>query len=377
MRHHILIPLFLILTIITPGRASEIVSDQVVRIAESDTLDTDLIAASQTVEVLGRIEGDVFAAGQFLTIEGSIADNLTAGFQSVKIHGDVGGMVVAAAQTIVVDAEIGDDLYAFGSEVRITENGVVRGNVIVGCGFFRLEGGRVEGWVEGGSGTAFLNGTVKDSVILETGSVDFGKNFQAKGTRLTTSQAFDAEEMQHIPENLKIVLDPGEPFFRSIFFYASFLSAFVIGALLAWLFPTFTYNLLTFAGNDLLRTSGIGFLALLGIPVGIIILGIMIVTIPLTLIALALYLILLYVSSIISGFVIGHYVLRRAEQPVTTGNLILALLLGLLIVYLLAEIPFLGWLFTLLFVCFGTGGVITYLWSLRPSGASSISQLDT
>jgi len=371
MRYQIWIALFLVFAIIHPGLTAEIYSDQVLRIAEGDTMASDLIAASQTVEILGTLDGDVFTAGQHLTVEGSITDNLTAGFQFVTLRGDVGGMVVAAAQTIVVDAEIGDDLYAFGSEVRITENGVIRGNVFVGSGIFRLEGGHVDGWIHGGTGTAFLNGTVRDSVILETGSIDFGENFTAKGTKLTVKEPLDAESLKYIPENFKVVLDRDEAFYQSTFFYATFISAFVIGALMAWLFPTFSGNMLIFAGKSIPRTSGIGFLALIGIPVGSVILGLMILTIPLALIALVLYFILIFFSSIVSGLFIGHTMLSRAGKETSPGNLVLALLIGLVIVNLLTEIPILGWLFSLLFVCFGMGSVITYLWSLWPSGVST------
>ena len=60
---------------------------------------------------------------------------------------------------------------------------------------------------------------------------------------------------------------------------------------------------------------------------------------------------------------IGKIVVHIRQNAVR--NLYLPMLIGILIVVLLPEMPFVGWLMTLLIICFGLGSLLIYLWYLK------------
>ena len=139
----------------------------------------------------------------------------------------------------------------------------------------------------------------------------------------------------------------------------------IVGILITIVFKNFTRDLLSYAGDNILKNSGLGFLFLLITPLIIVILLILVLTIPVALILLALYLILLYLSCIFVGLYIGDYVMTLIRKEKSPNNLILPLIVGLVCVVLFSRLPFIGWLIELAIICFGGGSIIAYLWSLK------------
>lgn len=340
--------------------------EETVQVNAGDSLFTDLISGSHYVDMLGYINGDMFSACQRLNIEGEVTEDVFAGAQEITIRGKVGDMVVCAGQNITVDGEVGGDVIAFGAEVRVTQRADIKGNLFVGSGKLSLDGGRIDGWVSGGTGDLYLNGSVGDSVKLEAGNVRFGAGYSApKGTKLTLKKDLDLNTIPNRPENLTVIIRKEKAFYRSSLFYWSIISMFIVGLLISLIFKNFTYNLLKVAGENVLKNTGVGFIFLIAAPIVILILVVLILTIPAALILLALFLIFLYLSSIFSGLYVGKYVFeligRKEEKP----NLILPLLTGLLVIVLLSKLPFIGWLIKLIAISFGMGSFVMYLWGFK------------
>lgn len=348
----------------TSVSAIEYLSYNTVRIDKADTLEADLIASGRYIEIMGFVNGDLFAAGQQVTIEGSVYDNVTTAAQNVTLRGSIGGTVFAAGQTVIIDGEINSDVIVFSGDVRITNNGSINGNLYVGTGYLRMEGGNISGWIHGGSGEIYLNGTVKDSVAIGVDKASFGNSYSAKGTRLNVSEDFNIDEVGNPPLDLKTVIEKDDLYFDTLFFFWSLISMFIVGVLIALFLKTPTKRLISEANDNILKNLGVGFIALIVTPVIVAILLFLIVTIPAALIFTALYLITLYVGIIISGIFAGSLILGTAKKE-TENKLLLSLLVGLVIVMLLGEVPVIGWLFSLIFICFGMGSILTYAMSAK------------
>jgi hypothetical protein len=106
---------------------------------------------------------------------------------------------------------------------------------------------------------------------------------------------------------------------------------------------------------------GIGFLALIVVPIAALILCFFIVTIPISLTAILLFLLGLYLAKVFVGLSIGRWLFGRFKWG---ENDFLALFVGLLVLMLLALIPVIGWLVRFLYVLFGLGAAIISLYKL-------------
>ena len=301
-------------------------------------------------------------------MEGEITDDFFAGAREITIKGRVGGMVVGAGQFVTIDGEVGSDVIAFGAEVRVTPRAHIKGNLFVGSGSLNFDGGRIDGWIKGGAGELYLNGSVGELVSLEAGNVRFGSDYSApKGTNLTLRKHLK-NNASNIPDNLEVTIKEKKAFYQSGFFYWSLISMFIVGLLISLIFKNFTYNLLEVAEQNILKNAGVGLLFLIAAPIAIVILAVLILTIPAALILLALFLILLYLSSIFTGLYAGKYVFELAGKKSDQPNLVLPLIVGLILVVLLSKLPFIGWLIKLAVISFGMGSFLMYMFGLRQKG---------
>lgn len=354
-----------------PLAAAEYRGAETVRVSAGDTLGMDLFAGSRIVDIEGFVNGDVYAGCQRITVRGEVAQDLLAGCETLEIQGKVGDMVMFFGSEVLVDGEIGGDLLAFGGKVRITERGIIKGNLILGAGELLLEGGRVEGYVRGGTGYARLDGPVGQYLEMQVGQVRFGSNYSAPGgSKLTLPKELHPEKSGPLPNNLEIKIEKRRPFFQSPVFYWWLIALLISGILLVVLFKNFSRDYLAFAARKVWQHLGLGFLGLVATPVAIVILLLLLVTIPVGLILLAFYLILLYLSLIFTALFVGDYLWKLFQNESSGTSLVLPVVLGVILVVLVPKIPFLGWLVALAVICFGLGSFITYIWHLRRSNGT-------
>jgi hypothetical protein len=106
---------------------------------------------------------------------------------------------------------------------------------------------------------------------------------------------------------------------------------------------------------------GWGALIAVLVPIGVLILCITIVGIPLAVAGLAAYVIALFLGHIITAIFLGKWMLRQPVQDGTTGHLIGAAALGLLVIYVVGLIPVVGVITDLAVLLFGFGSIIYYI----------------
>jgi hypothetical protein len=284
----------------------------------------------------------------------------------LDIRGKVHDMLIGFGETMQINGEVDGDVLFFGGILRITEGAKIKGNVFTGCGELRLDGGSIGGYLSGGAGDVYLNGFVKGKVDLEAGDIAFGESYQAKsGTKLTLPKALSEYKPKFVPENLEVIVKPRALFFQEFFFYWYLLSLLIVSFLIVILFKNFSRDYLSYIEKKIGQSLGYGILALILTPFAIIILAILILTIPVSLILLAGYLVLLYLGIAFTALYTGDWVISLFKKDEVSKNLYLSVLVGVLLVALLPGIPFLGWLFSLLFVCFGLGSLLLFIWHLK------------
>ena len=346
--------------------AAEYRGGETITVREIDTLKTDLFSGCRILDVNGLVEGDVFAGCERITVEGEVLDDVITGCRVLTVTGVVGDNVIGFAQTIIIDGEVKGDVLAFGGVVRITERARINGNVYVGAGDFRFEGGHIGGFLRGGAGDANLEGRVEGKVELEVGDIYFGPDYFAKGgTILKLHQAIEEYEIEHMPKDLEVIVKHEDMFVSGAFFLWSLVALLIVGMVIVALFKNFSKDYLTFTKTGLGKSIGYGVLLLILTPLAIGILAVLILTIPISLILLAAYLVLLYISIAFAALYVGDYILSFFRKETTNNGLFLSMLVGVVIVSLLCHVPFIGALFGFFIISFGMGSLVNYIWHLK------------
>jgi len=346
--------------------AAEYFGGETIVIREIDTLHTDVFSGCRILDVNGNVDGDVFAGCEQITVEGNVKDDVIAGCRVLTVTGTVGDNVIGFAQTIVIDGMVHGDVLAFGGRVRITERAKINGNVYVGAGEFKFEGGQIGGFLKGGAGDANLEGRVNGKVELEVGDIYFGPDYFAKGgTKLKLHKPIEEYEVKHMPKDLEVIVKHENFLAGAMFFFWSLFALLIVGMVIVALFRNFSRDYLTFAKTQLGKNIGYGILLLLLTPIAIFILAVLILTIPISLILLALYLVLIYLGMAFAALYVGDFVMSFFRKEVTNNGLFLSMLVGVVIVSLLCAVPFIGALFGFIIVSFGMGSLVNYIWHLK------------
>ncbi len=350
----------------SPAVALELLRDEdVITIGESETIDDTLLVAAETVLIEGVVTGDLVAVGRRIDISGSVNGNLLTFAETVTVSGKVGGLALGAASLYDLrGATVADDLWAAGKKVGIDEQARVGGNAAIAGESSSIEGsvgrdlyvfaetvelsGKLGQDLEAFAGRLRLLG---DAHI--GGNVRFRSASEDRLHRAETVRVDGDVEFLDMPEEL----DKGSRYARLEFYLwqlARLIGAFLVGVALLWLVPGFR-SMSIGAGVEALKSTGLGLVALVSVPIIAVLVAFTIVGLPLTLIAIAAWLLGLYLAKIVVGAIIGRMVLSESNSLPWT------LLAGLAIVIVAVNLPVIGGVISFLLTIFGLGLLVQYL----------------
>jgi cytoskeletal protein CcmA (bactofilin family) len=367
-----------------PAYAMERRTGDYVSIPAGETIDDDLFVSGQTVRIDGRVRGDVYAFSKSLIVTGVIeGDLITAGAQ-VVLDGQVQGNVRAAGATIQLNGSVGRNVLGAAHDIQLGSNGRVGGNMIGAAESVSLIG-TVDGSLSG-AGNFDLQGNVGRGAELALESLTVGPQARIGG-RLTY---YADHEQTGIPAGVaaggvrfvqtqnehqrETVRRPDQRFSAvgNILSLTWLAGTAVVGLVLLRLFPRFAAEFLAALETQPLPSLGLGVLALIGtIPVAILV-GLTIIGIPISLLMGAGY---------FSGLLIGWIFLALAAGSILVGLVrkgrpwhpSWAFLLGLVVLYVLTRLPFLGALVTFVGLSFGLGAFLFALYRTWRGGGEPLA----
>lgn len=356
----VLLTLMMALVLVTPSYALE----------RRTGRGTITVPAGQTVD------DTLFAAGDAVLIDGVVTGNLMAFARRVSIKGTVKGDVICVAQTLDLEGTVGGNVFS-SSQWADTSGHVAGSSVNFAQSLTLRSAARVDGDVISFATETHVDGAVgRDALVagaMLEARANIGRNLKTRTARVTLAAParvggnFDA----YVASKQNVRVDPGVtvagksethllPAKVSRYwqwkFYAweavCLAGALVIGLLLYWLFPAaFTFQADTLVA--ILRKLGVGFLVLVATPIAAILVAITLIGLPLGLISLALWLLGLYLAKIFVAAWVGQ---TWMEPPAgKAGPFVLALLLGLVVVYVAMNLPYVGSLLHFLIFLMGLG----------------------
>ena len=356
------------------GHAFEIrhIQDGPVTVAADETINDTLLAVGQTVTIDGTINGDLLAFGQSVTVRGNVTGNVVTAAQSVTIEGTVGGTVLGAGEGVKLEnARVGRDFYGFGNGVEIASGANVAGNAM-GFGATIDVDGRVGIDLKGfGGNTVTVGGAVErnfdgagKAVTVEstarvggnvTGHVENAGDLKVEDGAViggATSEKLGEREQRRDRNNYQTL---GYYFGQVVRLAGLFLT----GLVLLWLVPVLRDVSLPNA-IAVLRSAGIGLAAAVTLPVAALLICFTFVGIPLAVLTFVLGAIGLFFAKAVIAQIIGRSVLRNRPTP---PHYAATLFVGLVIVVVAINLPWIGWLVHLLVTLVGFGVIVSLIYA--------------
>lgn len=340
--------------------AQAVKSGDSVTVSNSETIDSMLFAAGNSISINGEINGDVYCAGQNVTINGTVRGDVFCAGQNVRIAGTVEGSVRVAGQNVTLDGSVAGSATVAAQSLTTESNS------------------RVERDLLGGTQTATLNGVLGRDLALGANSLQLnnqvGRNIKGSISNLSLSNTarvggsidFTSDNNPHIPEgaqvaggvNRKDVPDKKQqpryaPFaftFMTILYI--FVALLLVIMALALLIPQVLHDASTRFLRQPGKVIGIGFLAGLIVPVLIVLLLVSLVGIPLALLIFLLWCVIAFLSGPYAGYTLGRLLLRDSKSP------LLIALAGGSVLLLLYFVPLIGFIAMIAAHIIGTGIVI-------------------
>ncbi|MDP9211706.1 MAG: hypothetical protein M3N59_00280 [bacterium] len=332
-----------------------------ITVRENQIIRDDLYSAGETVTVSGTVEGDVVAAGGEVLITGRVTGSVWAAGATVRITGDVGGSLRTAASEVTVGGRVGGDVVAFAGTVELAGTAVIGRDLATAASEVTAEGnigrnvwfsaeratiaGRVGGNVRGTAGSLFrlepsarVAGNIRYSGTEE---LDRANGAVVGGTIDFTRQTEQREDSFVDRLNGQVY-----------WFLASIL--LLLGILLYARRGALRAGELIGQRPGLSLLAGLGFLLIVPLVAGILLISV--VGIPLSLFTLFGYALVLYTAKVFVALAVGRLAVRKAPDAFwpTLGVGIL----GLALYYVLAVIPIVGAVMTIMTLLVGTGAQV-------------------
>jgi hypothetical protein len=331
------------------------------------TLASDRFVAGGSVRQTEPVKGDLIAAGGDLELEAAVQGDLVTAGGRVHVRERVGQGVYAAGGRVLIDAPVARNARVAGGHVEIGSKAAIDGNLSVAGGNVAIRG-PVKGYVQAAGGEIVIDSAIDGDVVAACGKLELGPNARIGGSlRYRAGEEMKRDPAAQVAGSVERLASrhgdafaprtPGSRWTRGWFWTAGLV---VLAIILAGALPVVGLRV----GGELRAHPWIallaGLIALVCVPAAALLLMVTIIGIPLGLLAILAYLALLLVGYIAAAVTLGDLALARAKPdaaaraPWRMG----AAALAVLVLAVLARVPFVGGLVVLVTILLGMGALI-------------------
>lgn len=333
------------------------------KIRHGEVIEGNAYSAGGNVSLEGDVNGDLFVVGGNIIITGNIKDDLFVLGGTVNVLGSVGGDARVVGGNVTIGGEIGGELAAAGGTVTMLSSATVGGDVDIAGGEISLDGVIGKG-LRVYAGILGLSGEVQEEVSANVdekmtiaSSVKIGGDLIYKapkeaeiteGALISGKTEYSLKESQ---SNVKQARSSkkGLAAIFTIWFFMKLFMIILAGFGLLWLMKSHLENgvkrSLESFGVETLR----GFIVLIIVPVGAVVLCVTVLGLMPGLLAFFAYGMLIILAKATAGIIFGSVVERafnKSKYVPVNWKTIVGGSFGLA---LLTLIPFIGWIVVFVF----------------------------
>jgi cytoskeletal protein CcmA (bactofilin family) len=350
-----------LLVVAAPVWGFQLKSGNAVTIPAGETVADDVYAFAANVSVAGDVKGDLVASGSQVSVSGPVSQDVVLAGGTVEVSGKTGDDLWLAGGNVRAAGPVAEDAMVTGGTVILAREAKIGRDLAVAGGQLTVDSS-VGRDLKISGGTCAINGSVGGSVTASCDSLTVGPGAVIKGDLVYTSA-----KKPEISPTAKIMGRtiakplPARPARKCAFgckagfWFLRFAMLLVVGLVVIGLAPRAAERSADAVFGGFWLALLVGFIFLTVVPIAATIIMCTVLGLPLGMILLAAYLISVYVSRAFVGLAIGRWLFRRLGRESVSPYL--GLLVGLIILWLLIAIPFVGWLIHLLALLLGFGAV--------------------
>ncbi len=363
--------LFLALVFLPIGaaKAMDTKTGDSIYIAKDEIVSGNLYAAGNTITVDGNINGDLIAAAQTININGRIEGDIIVAAQNININGEVGGNVRVAGTAITLNNSVARNVTIFGANVVLGNNSNVGWDVFA-MGSVLEARGNINGGLSGNAGKALISGKIGKDINLTLGKNNANESLIiAPETIIGGNLIYTAKNPAQISDKINIggKIEQKIPQTKDVNWLAvwslaktySIFSTLVVGLVLIFLGKKAIPKTINKIKEKSFHALVPGLIIMFILPPLALLLAFTLIGIPLALIVLIWWFIALYVSKIFTAVFVGQLIFKKLIKK-DDEQLIWSLIIGVFVCWLLFAIPFVGWIISLIAIWLGLGGFWYY-----------------
>ena len=330
-------------------------------------VDEDYFGAGAAAELDKRLEGDAFLAGGRATVRAPVKGDVALAGGDVTVMDTVGQDLYASGGSVAVSGQVAGNARIAGGQVTITHRGGVAGKAIVAANRLQLSG-RVGRYLVVYGESVRIDGEVGGDLRITARSIEIGPEAKIGGKLI-----YRSPDVANIDSRAVIAggvtrseLNWPRQQTRSLLRAAAWislglvlLSLLVVGAAMIAAFPRFSAQAAGTVRSDPWTSLAVGFALLLCIPVAAILFLITVIGVPLGLVLLFLYPAMLLLGYLTAALFLGDlavsWLADHRGVPLRPAWRFLALALALMILLLVAKIPYAGPVILFLALLLGLG----------------------
>lgn len=336
----------LLIGIAFAAQAKEKRTQRIVKLAGEEVVDGDFFAAGDSITISGTVNGDAYVAGGEVLVDGRVNGDLLVVGGKVVVEGVVAQDVRLVGGDILLAGQVGRNITVAGGSVNLSNTADVRGNILTASGALRLSGA-VNGNLRTATGNLHITsrGRINGDVLYwssQNALIDDGAKVSGSITKKIVS-----DPQLSVASFLKKV--------QVLFILASAFTSIVLGLILITFTPNLSLRISEQIKKHPLSSLGWGFVFTLFIPVAAIILMATLIGIPFALILLFSYVIVLYLARIFVMLWVGEEFSRVFGAKLGQRSFFI---IGIAIYYGLVFVPYVGAFVSLAAVLFGFGALL-------------------
>ena len=341
-------------SIYVPGE--EIVNGNFYAVGQDVTIDGtvsgDVIAVAQTITINGRVEGDIITVSQDVVINGSVGGNVRIAGNSLTINGAVARNVNTIGNKIIFgpDSRVGWDVYLIGANAELR--------------------GTVDGGLSGQAGQTLITGKVGENVNLKLAAADESQKLTvASGAIINGDVTYTSNNAASISDKASIagkvqqkVIETKQTNTLMLWLWRKLFSIFcalAVGLVLIFAGKNISLKILNKMADSPAKMILPGLMVMLILPPIALILIFTLIGIPLALIISAWWITATYIAKIYTAIYAGQFMLQKITKK-SEPSLLWSLVIGIVICWLLFAIPIFGWIIALVAAWIGLGGIWFY-----------------
>lgn len=341
-------------------------------LAADETAEGNVYAAGNSLSVNGTVTGDFVGAGGTATLNGTFEDDILLAGGTTTFSGTAKDDMRIVGGTLVISGTVEGDVNVAAGTVTIEESARINGDVMIGSGMAYIKG-HVGQNVGIASGEIEITGTVNGNVVAYVDKLTIDDNASITGS-LTYTSVNPARISSNATIGGGITFNQQQKeYFAASFglfglgvvgFLFNLIGMFVLALVAVLIFQKFSESVIKETTSNFWKPFVYGIIVLIVTPILSGILMVTIIGIPIAFFLFIAYAFLICLGGLYANIFAGSLLMRWIQRKQDVALDWKVALVGSIVMAVVVLIPVMGWFAAFILFLTGLGSVSLALYQL-------------